>query len=135
MISNDLTTLDFSAYNFDSDSRSSIIASLQQRMKFFTYMRSSLYSNSLRTGALLSPLFVDPTFTEDVQASKDLSSVFFGPAIKADFMFKQFTNTKDIRFPANSKWLNLNTLETVLAGPQTLSKMFKFGLNDPVPMF
>lgn len=97
------TESDFNPYTFSDKAKQSILSSLAQRFRFMSYMRANLFdmSRELVGGALHTPLFAwdQASFTEDVQPAKDLSSVMFGPAIKADFMFKQFTDMKQVLFP------------------------------------
>jgi hypothetical protein len=83
-------------------------------------------SISLNTGILLSPLFTFPLeyyfsetpiyFTEWEQPSQDLSSVMIGNDIKIDLVFTQYMKEKEIRFPPNTTWLDLNTME-LISGP------------------
>lgn len=42
----------------------------------------------------------------------DLSTIMFGPYIRADFVFTQFTDSKLVSFSPLSRWVDLNTFET-----------------------
>jgi hypothetical protein len=55
-------------------------------------------------------------FTEWEQAPQDLSSVMIGMDIKIDLVFTQYMKEKEIRFPPNTTWLDLNTME-LISGP------------------
>ena len=60
----------------------------------------------------------------------------FGPAIKADFMFKQFTDMKQIIFPRATRWVNLNNMETFVAqNDSALSRNFKTSIDKDVLLF
>lgn len=129
-------TLDFQPYNFGNVAKQAAVNALMQRLKYITYMRSEIYRLYMYGGALVTPLFAHPGFTEEVQAARDLSSVMYGQAIKVDFMFKQFTSMKEVIFPAGSQWVNLNTFETLTAPKDSpLSRMFHTGLDKDVNMF
>lgn len=106
-------SLDFMPFNFSAKARSSVVASLQQRLGLTAYMRAQLYQISLNGGSLVSPLFTWQGFTEDVQKASDLSGVMFGSALRAEFPFKQYQTDKIIRFPANSQWVRLYSWETI----------------------
>jgi hypothetical protein len=61
----------------------------------------------------------------------------FGSSIKVDLVFKKGQYQKEIRFPQNTKWLNLNTFEPIIApkGEKSLSIMVGSNISDPVNMF
>jgi hypothetical protein len=104
-------------------------------MRFFNYMRASLNDISINGGTLFTPLFARG-FSEDVQPANDLSSVMWGQAIKVDLQFKQFFSEKEVRFPPSTKWVNLNTWDTLVAPTDSyLSQFIKTSLSDPVSMF
>lgn len=67
----------------------------------------------------------------------DLSSVMMGPSIKVDLVFSQGKTKKEVRFPPNSKWVNLNTFEPIIApsGNKFYNIMVDASVNDPVNMF
>ena len=101
-------------------------------------MRSELFNIWSNGGPLVTPLFATNLgFTEDVQSAKDISSVMYGQAIRVDFMFKQFTTMKEVRFPAGTQWVNLNTMDVIIApaGNTPLSTMQHTGLDRDVNMF
>jgi hypothetical protein len=89
------------------------------------YIRTWMRNISINTGILLSPLFTFPMshyfsetliyFTDWEQAPQDLSSVMIG-YIKIDLVFTQYMKEKEIRFPPNTTWLDLNTME-LISGP------------------
>jgi lysosomal alpha-glucosidase len=81
-------SFDFMPFNFSAKARSSVIASLQQRLGLIAYMRSQLNQISMNGGALIAPLFTQRGFTEDIQKVQDLSGVMFGSALRAVFSFK-----------------------------------------------
>ena len=111
------------------------------------HMRTWMRDISENTGKLLSPLFTFPLYTYDSdypiyfteweQAPQDLSSVMIGMEIKIDLVFTQYTKEKEIRFPPNTTWLDLNTME-LISGPVAKNQfgmMMKAGIEDPVNMF
>ena len=60
-----------------------------------------------------------------------------GSSIKVDLMFHQGMTQKEVRFPPNSKWVNLNTMEPIIApsGNKYYSLNVPSGVSDPVNMF
>lgn len=136
ILSNNQPTLDFQPFNFSQKARDSIVNSLTQRLRFMMQMRSELYRVSVNGGALISPLFTQHQYTEWMQPANDLQSVMFGQSIRADLVFTQGTTQKEIRFQNGTKWLDLNTMETLVipANPE-FGIQYKAGIEDSVNLF
>ena len=60
-----------------------------------------------------------------------------GSSIKVDLVFHQGNTQKEVRFPPNSRWLNLNTMEPIIApaGNKYFSVNVAASVSDPVNMF
>ena len=85
-------------------------------------MRSSMYKLSQYGGTILKPLFTidkndgfGPNGFNGVIDPQDVSSILWGSAVKADLVFNQFTYTKQVKFPAGTKWIDLNTMDPIIA--------------------
>ena len=95
-----------------------------------------MYQMSIYGGPLIRPLFTREEFTSDVVDPRDVSSVMFGFSVRADFAFTQFADIKEVRFPAGSKWLDLNTMEVLIAPLNApLSIMRKVDIDQSVGMY
>jgi hypothetical protein len=60
-----------------------------------------------------------------------------GSSIKVDLVFSQGKKQKEVRFPPNSSWVDLNTMEPIIApaGGKYFSIMVDAGVTNPVNMF
>ena len=60
-----------------------------------------------------------------------------GSSIKVDLVFSQDKKQKEVRFPPNSRWVDLNTMEPIIApaGGKYFSIMVDAGVSNPVNMF
>ena len=97
--------------------------SLNQRLKYFCYMRSSLFKLLSSRGTLFQPLFTidsmagfGPKGFDGLIEPSDVSSVLWGSAIKADLQFDE-KDTKIVKFPAGTRWIDLSTMEPIIAQP------------------
>jgi alpha-glucosidase (family GH31 glycosyl hydrolase) len=127
-------------YTFQSKTRAGIVTALRQRLSLFSYMRASLRDISANGGVLHTPLFAifsQYPFTENILAAKDVSGFMYGPALRVELQYKQFTYEKEVRFPAGSRWVRLNTWETYVApkNQEYLSIMAKTGIDKEVNIY
>jgi hypothetical protein len=60
-----------------------------------------------------------------------------GSSLKVDFVFAREKTKKEIFFPKNTKWLNLNTMEPIFptSDNKTYSVMVDASIDHPVNMF
>lgn len=125
-------------YTFQSKTRTGIVTALRQRLSLFSYMRASLQDISYYGGVMHTPLFAiydQWGFTEDILAASDVSGFMYGPALRVELQYKQFTYEKEVRFPAGSRWVRLNTWDTYVAGQDYLSIMAKTGIDKEVNIY
>jgi hypothetical protein len=54
----------------------------------------------------------------------------FGSALKVDLVFNQGQSQKEIKFPPNTKWVDINTMQPVW--DRVIARV---GVSDPVQIF
>ena len=77
------------------------------------YMRTQLKMVEVFGGAFLRPVFLE---FPSMQNTTDVTQVMYGSSIMVDFAFEANQTHRDVDFPKEYDWVNLNTMETIAGG-------------------